>query len=106
MSNAKEVADQAQDQELSDEYNRILKVITQTSYRKFNMEDLQTFWHLADIGDRTCDMLMESASNPEQLEKSAEVQEVYQAIKELIEDTITKEKIRKGQVEFVPREKL
>lgn len=80
--------------------------MTQTSYRKFNMDDMQMFWHIADIGDRTCDMLMEGATSPEQLEKTAEVQEIYQAIKELIEESVTQNKIKKGQVNVVFKEKV
>lgn len=59
---------------------------------------MQAIWHLADVGDRTCDFLMKEATMPEQLEKTHEVQEVYLSIKSLVEDTITKDKAKKGKV--------
>lgn len=106
INNALEIATEANDSELANEYGRIKKIISQTSYRNFNLEDLQTIWHLADIGDRTCDMLLEKATTPEQMEKTTEVQENYQSIKDHIEETVLTEKKRKGQISIVKKEKL
>jgi len=98
LEHAKEVATQANDEELLEEQNRLIKIISQSSYRKYNLEDMQTIWHIADIGDRTCDMLLEQAESPEQLEKTAEVQIVYQDIKKLVEDSVSKDRESKRSV--------
>ena len=95
LEHAKEVATQANDEELLEEQNRLIKCISQSSYRNFNLEDMQTLWHVADIGDRTCEMLLENAESAEQVEKTAEVQIVYQDIKRLVEDTVTRDKEQK-----------
>jgi len=83
-----------------------MKIITQTSYRNFKLGDLQTIWHLADIGDRTCDMLLEKASTPEQFEVTQGVKGVYESIKNEIESEVLKDKQRKGHVSIVKSTKL
>ena len=95
IANAIEVADAAKDTELKEEYERMNKLVNQSHYRKINLEDTQVLWHLADVGERTCDMLLETAETPEQFEKTNEVKNIYETIKIEIEDSIDRERNRK-----------
>lgn len=95
IANGVEVADAAKDIELKEEYERMHKIVGQSHYRKINLEDIQLLWHFADVGERTCDMLLEKADTPEQFEKTNEVKEIYESIKIEIENSIDREREKK-----------
>lgn len=72
------------------------KIISQSHYRRFDIDDIQAVWHLADVGVRTCDMLLETATTPEQFEKTAEVKETYEAIQREVENSVEKSRAKKS----------
>jgi hypothetical protein len=95
IANAIEVAEAAKDDELKESYERMTKLVNQSHYRKLNLEDTQVLWHLADVGERTCDMLLETAETPEHFERTNEVKDIYERIKLEIEDSIDREREKK-----------
>lgn len=90
VNNALEVAIVSKDEELIESYNRIKKIINQTHYRKLSKDDVESIWHLTDVGERTCDFLLESAKTTDQFEKTTELRDVYSKIKDQINEAVAK----------------
>lgn len=94
ISNALEIAVASKDDQLIEAYNRMKKIISQSHYRTMSKDDIETIWHFSDVGERTCDFLMDTATTPDQFEKTAEVKEIYSKIKNLINEVVaTKHKL-------------
>lgn len=95
VSNATEIAEKAKDKELFDEYVRLDKIISQSSYRKYSKDDMESIWNIADVGQKTCEILLTSATSQEQFEKTGEVISIYRNIKQQIDEELSKKLTKK-----------
>jgi predicted nucleotidyltransferase len=81
INNAIQIATEAKDDELVEDWNRIKKIVNQSHYRKLTKDDMDTVFGLADSGERVCDFLLENADTPEKFEKTNEIKDLYKEIK-------------------------
>ena len=89
IDNGLEIAFKAEDHELESSYLDLKRSLSRSDYSSFKKHHIEAFWFLADSGYRTCEMLIEKSTSPEQLEKTSEIKQVYIDIKNHLTDVAT-----------------
>lgn len=62
-----------------------MEKVINISTRRLKAQDLEAIYHLADTGIHACDLLLDTASEPEQFEKTDIVKNGYKIIKQKVE---------------------